>query len=303
MSHHNRIRDAAIIFNSLPEQSMLDVLERLDEDCREQLNACVESLDEVSGDEFHRATSSFQSDALGSNCQPSRSLPDPMLWPRGGFSADDDPFKFLKYLSEDVRRQLLENEHPANVAIVLATLSPSLASSFMNELDPQFRIGVIRRLCEIEDINESKVIELRFELRLRARKMLAVANCTKRGLAVAADLLSLSDQKTRDGVIAWLANRDVELSAELEKRVFKMENLADFTDRQIRNLLKVVDTTAWAGALRSTIPSVASRILKCMAPRAAEIVSGEMAAFNPLDVKAMQWSVEQVVREAMKIQK
>jgi flagellar motor switch protein FliG len=80
-----------------------------------------------------------------------------------------------------------------------------------------------------------------------------------------------------------------------------MTDLLDFSDDQIVKLLKNVDTSAWAGALRSTKPSVGKRILESMAPRAADIVTAEMAAFDPLNDRAMHCAVEQVVGVAMKL--
>ena len=38
-----------------------------------------------------------------------------------------------------------------------------------------------------------------------------------------------------------------------------------------------------------------------MAPRVVDIVNAEVANFDPLDEKQMQWSVEQVISEAIKI--
>jgi len=40
-----------------------------------------------------------------------------------------------------------------------------------------------------------------------------------------------------------------------------------------------------------------------MAPRAADIVTTEMEAFDPLDDKATQWAVERVMSEAIKLRK
>jgi flagellar motor switch protein FliG len=210
MSSQNRIRDAAIVLNSLSDEAASDIFSRLDGDCQQQLNESLDLLDTVSGDEFHSATSRFRKHAFAGGKSSTNALADSFLWPRGGFGPADDPFAFLKFMDVDARRQL-----PANVALVMATLDPPIASSIMDELDAPFRIGVIRRLCELTEIDETQLIELRFELRMRAKRFLAIANCTRRGISVAADLLSLSDQRTRDGVLAWLNDRDNELAAEL----------------------------------------------------------------------------------------
>lgn len=305
MSPTQQLRDAAIVLNSLPEDMLSDVLCRLDRDSRNRLMDSMDSLEKISGEELHRISRRFRSHAYGSNelsvpLNPSSGI-DALSWPSDSLGPDMEPFAFLKYMDIEARRRLLEAEHPLNVALVMTTLSPEFASAINRELDPAFRISVIRRLCDLDVIDDAKLMELRYELRMRAKRMLAIENCTKHGLTVAADLLSLSDRRTRDGVIAWLSDKDGELGEELKKRVMTMHDVGQFNDQQLFALLKRVDTSAWAGALRSTVPTVVKRILQCMAPRAIDIVNAEMANFDPLDEKTMQWSVEQVIREAMKI--
>lgn len=310
MSPTQQLRDAAIVLNSLPEGMLSDVLGRLDRDSRDRLMNSMDSLEKVSGEELYRISRRFRSQAFSSGKSVSNEsitalIPSSgiaaLAWPSDSLGPDTEPFAFLKHMDVKARSRLLEAEHPLNVALVMTTLSPAFASSITRELDPAFRISVIRRLCDLDIVDDLKLMELRYELRMRARRMLAIENCTKQGLTVAADLLSLSDRRTRDGVIAWLSDKDGELGEELKKRVMTMHDVGQFSDKQLIALLKRVDTSAWAGALRSTVPTIVKRILQCMAPRAVDIVNAEMANFDPLDEKAIQWSVEQVIREAMKI--
>lgn len=305
MSPAQQLRDAAIVLNSLPDDMVSDVLGRLDVDSRDQLMDSMDALERISGEEFHRISRRFRSQTFGSEethrSETVETAMGALSWPSDSLGPDMEPFAFLKYMDIEARRRLLEAEHPLNVALVMTSLSPEFASAITRELDPSFRISVIRRLCDMDMVDDAKLMELRYELRMRAKRMLAIEHCTKRGLTVAANLLSLSDRRTRDGVIAWLADKDGELGEELKSRVMTMHEVAQFSDDQLTKLLKRVDTSAWAGALRSTVPTVVKRILKCMAPRAADIVNAEMANFDPLDEKATQWSVEQVIGEAMKI--
>jgi flagellar motor switch protein FliG len=301
MSPSKQLRDAAIVLNSLPDEMVSDVLSRLDDESQNQLTELMDSLQEISGEEFHQISRRFRKLTLGGAKQEVAPALDPLLWPRDTTDVSKEPFSFLMYMDSDSRQQLLEVEHPLNVAMLLTTLTPEFASSITRELDPAFRISVIRRLCDLDIVDEAKLMELRFDMRMRAKRMLVIANCTGQGLRVAADLLSLTDQRTRDGVIALLSDRDQELGAELEKRVFTMVDLLTFSDAQIAKLLRKVDTSAWAGALRSTKPSVGKRILESMARRAADIVTAEMAAFDPLNERAMHRAVEHVVGVAMKL--
>ena len=303
MSSGQQLRDAAIVLDSLPLDMVSDVLARLDNDSRNQLLDSMDELENISGEEFHRISRRFRNHAFGDHdLTPAATTMDMVLsWPKDSLGPDMNPFAFLKHMDTQARRRLLEAEHPLNVAMVMSAMSPEFASALTRELDPAFRISVIRRLCDLDIVDDAKLMELRYELRMRAKRMLAIEHCTKRGLSVAANLLSLSDRRTRDGVIAWLADRDRELGEELEQRLMTMKNVAEFSDEQLFTLLKRVDTSAWAGALRSTVPSVVKRVLQCMAPRAVDIVNAEIRNFDPLDEKKMQWSVEQVISEAIKI--
>ena len=277
----------------------------------------MDELEHVSGDEFHRATRRFRQIAYDSNDSNSKKnaasksaasktgssqLVD-RDWPKDSLGPGTDPFSFLINLKSHARRRLLEAEHPLNVAMIMTALSPAHASAITRELDPAFRMSVIRRLCHIDVVDDAMIMDLRFQLRMRAKRMLAIEHCTHQGITVAADLLSVSDRRTQDSVIAWLSDRDRELGEALQKRVMTLKDLIEFNDDEILKLLKRVDTSAWAGALRSTKPSVAKRVLECMAPKASNIVTLEMANFDPLDEKAMHWAVERVMTEAVKLRR
>jgi len=296
------LHDAAVVFRSLPEKQANEVLNRLDHGTQQRLAESVTALDSVSGHDFYRITRKFRDEAFHKSATTTDAdSEDALLFGRGSVSDPEDAFLFLNYLGTDHRKTLLESEHPQNVALVISTLSPTLASSIMAELNEAFRISVLKRICEIEDHDSARIMELRYVLRMRAKKMIIVEAWQSRGVEVAAKLLSLSDPRTQDSILSWMTVRDQETASYLEYKLIRMDDLADLDDESLSALLKAVDTSAWAGALRSTVPSVAGRVLKAMAPRPAEIVSQEMASFNPLDVDAMQESVQKVVSVAIRL--
>lgn len=295
------IDDAAALLNCLSDDTAAAVMSRLDGDVQRRLSESTGSGKTISGPDLHRLTRKFRKEVLGGGKQSKTEAEDTLLWSEAAGTAQDEPFAFLKYLESDIRKGIVETEHPLHVAMILATLPSAFASAVMREIDPAFRMSVMRRLCEIDVVDDAKLMELRFQLRMRAKKALAIANCSVNGMHVAAKILSLSDMRTRDSVMVWLNDQDPELASEVKRRVIAMDSILELDEEQLGKLMCQVDTSAWAGALRSTLPSVAQRVLKSMAPRAAEIVSLEMAQFNPLDENRMQWAVEQVVGKMLEI--
>ena len=297
-----QINEAAVVFNSLPEGQANEILARLDHETQQKLADSVNSLQRISGRDYYRITRRFRDEAF--HISPTRTIDsdaeNALLFGRGSTNPRE-AFLFLNYLGTDQRKNLLESEHPQNVALIISTLDPGLASSFMSELEEPFRISVLKRICEIEDPDTTRIMELRYSIRMRAKKLLIVDAWQNRGLDVAAKLLSLSDDRTQKSVLSWMNVRDEETARYLEYKLIRMEDLIDLDDESLSVLLKAVDTSAWAGALRSTVPSVAARILNAMAPQPAAIVSQEMAKFNPLDTGAMERSVQQVISVAIKM--
>ncbi len=301
MSQH--LRDAAVVFKSLSQQQAEEVLGRLDHDTQQKLAQSVNALDSISGHDFYRITRRFRDEAFHKSSAGTidTNAEDALLFGRGSVDKLEEAFLFLNYLGADQRRMLLESEHPRNVALIVSTLNPMLASAIMGELDEAFRISVLKRICEIEDFDKARILEVRYALRMRAKKMVIVDAWQNRGVDVAAKLLSLSDSKTRQSIMGWMTVRDQETANYLEYKLICMDDLADLDDESIAALLKAVDTAAWAGALRSAMPSVVGRVLRAMAPRPAEIVTREMASFDPLDNDAMQESVRKVISVAIKL--
>ena len=72
----------------------------------------------------------------------------------------DQPFQFLIETIPTIRNHVLSDEHPRNIAIVLSSFAPEVASNCMNGLDANLRISVIKRLCELDEVLEEEVTEL-----------------------------------------------------------------------------------------------------------------------------------------------
>ncbi|MEZ6095766.1 MAG: hypothetical protein R3C03_16305 [Pirellulaceae bacterium] len=60
------------------------------------------------------------------------------------------PFAFLINVAPDVTNELLRDEHPKNIAIVLANLPPQVANEQVKLLEPVLRVSVVKRICQLE---------------------------------------------------------------------------------------------------------------------------------------------------------
>ena len=96
----------------------------------------------------------------------------------------------------------------------------------MKSLDPVTRVSVLRRLCELEELDQEAVAQLSYALKLRYRKLMNKQQYNKPGMQSAVALLSCSDPQTQETLFALINQSDPDLAENLQRRVIKLEDLA-----------------------------------------------------------------------------
>ena len=86
-------------------------------------------------------------------------------------------------------------------------------------------------------------------------------------------MLNVSDRATERGLLESLTQEDPELVEEIRRLMFVFEDIGKFTDKDIQTVLKNVETSQWAMALKGASEALKEKILKNMSERAAETLA------------------------------
>ena len=295
---------AAVVLNSLPKQQAAQVLSRLEPcDIKSVLDA-VQRLDDVSADQIsssldrlatetqrwrNKTVSSDKIDKVQQAVEDALSMPQTEL---ERVTEATKPFAFLVDVIPMIRLHLLQDEHPKNVAIVLSMLPPDVASTTMQGLDPALRVSVLKRVCEIEELHSEDVAQLSFALKLRLKKLLNAQQQKTVGVDLAAKMLSCTDASTQETLLAHMGQTDPDLAVKLQRSVFKIDRIETLSDDEVRTILKHVDTSSWAPALKNAASSLKSRVFACMGARPADLLAHEIEEMGHVD-----GSVEELARQ------
>ena len=300
MTHSNSsLSQAAILLSSLPERQAAQILARLeDSDMRSVLGA-AEQVGDVSSEQVDECLNKFQSDfkSLSPNdrdgsgqaegnlesailSQAKQQIEHALSSKPAEIERSNKsqrPFDFLLETIPVVRIHVLSDEHPRNIAVILSMLPPEVASETMNGLDPNLRISVLKRMCELDEILDDDVVELSYAIRMRLNKLLNSSVGRSAGLKSAANLLSCSDATMREALLTHVGQSDPDLANKLKRSVFGIERLEELSDLEIKTVLKNVDTSCWAPALKNADTSLTDAILSNMAESARELLSLEIS--------------------------
>ena len=290
MNRTSTLIQAAIVLNSLPKQQAAQLLSRLEPGDMKLVLDAVTRLDDVSAGQINECLKRLAEDSVRWRLvETEKSTPEveeakqkidqALATKVSRFEKSiesENPFGFLLETIPMLREHVLADEHPKNIAIVLSTFPPEIASETMNGLDRNLRVSVLKRMCELDEIHNEDITELGFALRMRLNKLLNSRAGKSAGMTSAANLLSCSDAGTREALLAYIGQSDPDLASKLKRSVFGVERLLSMDDKLIKTVLGNVDTSYWAPALKNADPELLEKVLENMGPEPREILSREI---------------------------
>jgi flagellar motor switch protein FliG len=110
------------------------------------------------------------------------------------------------------------------------------------------------------------------------------------------------DRGTEKTIIEALEEEDPELAEEIKKRMFVFEDIVLLDDRAIQKVMREVDNTELAKALKSVDSEVQEKIFKNMSKRAANLLREDMDFMGPVRLKDVEDAQQKIVNIIRKLE-
>ena len=207
----------------------------------------------------------------------------------------------LKWMETRAIADVVRNEHPQIVAIVLAYLDPDQAAAVLPQLPDRMRSDVLMRIARLDGIQPSALRELDEIM----EKQFAGGNNLKSssvgGIKVAADILNLMDSGHESSIINAISENDADLGTRIQDLMFVFDDLAGLDDRAIQTLLRDAGGDVLCMALKGADPRVRDKFLKNMSKRAAEMLVEDMEAKGPVRVADVETAQKNILATARRL--
>ncbi len=186
------------------------------------------------------------------------------------------PFEFLRRTPPEQIYVFLKNESPQTIALVIANLHTTLAASVLALLEPEDQAEVARRVAKMSETRPEVVSQVESVMKQKLSNVIAQEYAAAGGVKALADILNHSDRSTERNVLDELAKSEAPLAEEVRLLLFTFEDVVKLDDRSIQMVLKEVDQTDLAIALRGVSEDVRLRIFSNMSERGAELLKEEI---------------------------
>lgn len=209
-------------------------------------------------------------------------------------------FAFLMDLPMSTVAELLREEHPQTVAVVLAHLDPGKAARVLSSFEEPAQRDIALRIATMDRGHAAAVDAIEEHLAQRTAELLAVSEeDTVGGIKGLIAMLTKSEKAVERAVVEELEAYDAELAEEVRANLFIFEDIVGLEDRAVQQILRQVDTRELAVALKGVDEEVSRKVLSNMSSRAAENLLEEidmLPSMRSAEIKEARTAIVKVIR-------
>jgi flagellar motor switch protein FliG len=305
------IHNAAVLLMTLPEEEASQLMAKLDAKQVEQVSIEIARTRAITAEEQERVIKEFTGanpamGGRGGGLELAKALIQRALGPNAAAallnirqSIEATPFGFLRHVDSQNILTYIIDEHPQTIALIMSHLPPSFGAEILAGLPESRRVAVVRRIATMGRTNPEIIREVEKGLERRMSSVMSQSFERAGGVEAVAEMLNVSDRATERALLDSLGKEDAELVEEIRRLMFVFEDIGRFTDKDIQTVLKNVETSQWAMALKGASDMLKEKILRNMSERAAETLREEMEYLGPAKrsvVEAKQQEIVDVIR-------
>lgn len=217
------------------------------------------------------------------------------------FGRSSKGLEALKWMDARAVAELVRQEHPQIIAIVLAYLDPDQSAEVLAQFPEWLRADVIMRIATLDGIQPhalhelDEVIEKQFAGKTGALKTSIIG-----GVKTASNILNFLDPSQEVSVIEHIKKVDEQLGTKIQDLMFVFADLIDLDDRSIQEVLRAVPGERLLLALKGADEALKEKIFKNMSQRAAEMLKDDLETRGPVrlsEVESAQKEILALVRK------
>ena len=313
MADVKTLRKAAVLLMSLTQDKAAQVMARLSKKQIELVSIELAKMGPVSSEEQERVIYEFAEAnpyTLGEK-RGSFELAKDLVTGALGDDADETvdnvrrsvesmPFGFLKNIDPQNVQTFISDESPQAIALILSHLPPAYGAEIISNLSPEKQISVIRKVAKMGQTSPEVIHEVERGLESRMATFLTQSYNKAGGVSNVAEILNVTDRATERALLDNLAQEDMDLVEEIRRLMFVFEDIAKLADKDIQQILKNVESSQWALALKGASDGLRDKILGNMSQRAATMLLEEiefLGAVKRSEVEAIQQQIVDIVRQ------
>ncbi len=216
-------------------------------------------------------------------------------------SASSRPIEILDWMDARSISELIADEHPQIIALVISYLDAGLGADVLSLLTEDTQSEVIQRIATLQTVGPDALGELEQVMQRKFKANTSLRASQVGGVDAAARIMNFTNQNMEKRIMKEIAKGDKGLMSAIQESMFVFDNLVMSDDKSLQTLLRSVDTELLILALKGADEPLQEKLFSCMSKRAAANIIDEMEALGPVRLTEVQAAQKEIINVARRL--
>ena len=216
-------------------------------------------------------------------------------------ASSERPIEILDWMDARSIAELVQDEHPQIVALIISYLDYGLASDVLGLLDINLQSEVITRIATLEMVDPEALKELEKVMQRKFKANTSLRSSQVGGVKAAAKIMNFTKEAMEKRILTDVKKVDKDLMQAIQDNMFTFENLGMSDDRSLQTLLRSTESEDLILSLKGADEVLREKLFGCMSTRAAANIQDEMEALGPIRLTEVQNAQKRIIAVARKM--
>ncbi len=212
------------------------------------------------------------------------------------------PFEFVRKTDASQLLNFIQDEHPQTIALIMSYLSPAQSSMILSALPPERQADVAKRIAIMDRTSPDVIKEVEKVLESKLSSLVNQDYTIIGGVDAVVEILNSVDRGTEKHIMETLEIEEPELADEIRKKMFVFEDILLLDDRAIQRVLRDVENSDLAIALKGSNEEVQNAIFNNLSKRLAAMIKEDMEFMGPVRMKDVEEAQQKIVNIIRKLE-
>lgn len=209
------------------------------------------------------------------------------------------PFSIARKADASQLLNVIANEHPQTISLILCYLQPDKAGQIIGELPQEVQEEVAYRIATMNNTSPMVIKEIEKVLNEKLSSVIRSDVTVIGGLSTIVDILNQVDRTTEKNIVDSFERENPELAEKIKSSMFVFEDIITLDDVSIQRVLREVESKDLALALKGSSEEVGNAIFRNQSKRAAATLKEDIEFLGPVrlvDVEKAQQKIVSIIR-------
>ena len=208
------------------------------------------------------------------------------------------PFESVSQADAGRIAEMLSDEQPQTIALVLTGLPKDKAAEVLARFDEPTQVRIAVCICDMGEVSPEVLAAVEEVLHT---KLQSEASQTPSGIRTLVDMLNNADSATGHSILDVLRKDDPSFAEQVRASMFIFEDLTRLSDSGVQALLREVDYDDLQLALKGSEEEIKDLIFRSMSERAGEALKEALEFTGPVKVKHIEAAQHRIAATARRL--